>query len=89
MLSKKGSASGTLGRQEAEERGNDLQQGLYSSDEVKIKVGVEFLALLGMLKGAGSGRRKFTPARCGEGLPHGPVLRPAARGSLRQPGLGS
>ena len=50
MLSKKGSASGTLGRQEAEERGNDLQQGLYSSDEVKIKVGVEFLALLGMLK---------------------------------------
>ena len=50
MLSKKGSASGTLGCQEAEERGNDLRQGLYSSGEVKIKVGVEFLGLLGMLK---------------------------------------
>ena len=49
MLSKKGSAW-TLGCQEAEERGNDLRQGLYSSGEVKIKVGVEFLALLGMLK---------------------------------------
>ena len=39
-----------MGCQEAEERGNNLRQGLYSSDEVEIKVGVEFLALLGMRK---------------------------------------
>ena len=48
---------------EAEERSNNLKHGFNPSNEVEIKVGLEFLALLEMLK---RGRKRYEEVHAGK-----------------------